>query len=641
MKPTKIALCLFLTALAVVAQPAAAAKIVDISVKKAEGVTQVVISGDDILDFKDFTLSKPQSIVVDIKGASLAMGPKTHTIGRGGVVGITTSQFDREGGIARVVIETAAKPSYIAMSEENDIIIAITTKDVSSFAEWKASTAPTEMAVITPAATEPTPPTPVTATPATPPPVIEEPVTPPVAVSTPPPSTPVTPPPVIEEPAMPPLAAAEPAMPPLATAEPVTPAVIPPTLPPQPAYIEPARPAYRPAARGSGRSVSLNLENAELKTVLRAMAKYNRRNIIIAGDIKGNVSMTLHNVSWDRAFQEIVNAGGLDYVEQGGIIRVASRDKLATEMKNREQSRELVTNVYRIEYAAAEEITPSLQKILTNRGSIQVDKRSNSLVIIDVDYKHEEISQMLRILDQPSMQVEIMARIVDIDVNASRDLGISWQVSNMADAGLNVQSPGPVNPNVLPGVQVPDLLPAGGRPTVSIGTMRSFAQLDATLNVLETKGKSNTISNPRITSMNNKEAKIIGGKKIPLSIRDASGNTQTTLYTIGIKLTTTPHINSANNIILDVKTEISDLDPTATILGGVVILTNEAETQIVLNDGETAVIGGLVQTKGGKTVKGVPILMDIPILGSLFRSTTTASSKREILIFLTPHIVKS
>jgi type IV pilus secretin PilQ/predicted competence protein len=622
-----------LTALAVVAQPAAAARIVDISVKKAEGVTQVIISGDDILDFKDFTLSKPQSIVVDVKGATLAMGPKTHTIGRGGVVGITTSQFDREGGIARVVIETAAKPSYIAMSEENDIIIAITTKDVSSFAEWKASSAPTEVAVVTPAVTEPTPPTPAAATPATPPPVIEEPVTPPVAVYNPPPTTPepVTPPPVIEEPATPPLA----------TAQPVTPSVVPPTLPPQPAYIEPARPSYRPAARGSGRSVSLNLENAELKTVLRAMAKYNRRNIIIAGDIKGTVSMTLHNVSWDRAFQEIVNAGGLDYVEQGGIIRVASRDKLATEMKNREQSRELQTNVYRIEYAAASELTGSLQKILSNRGSIQVDKRSNSLVITDVDYKHEEIAQMLRILDQPSMQVEIMARIVDIDISASRDLGISWQVSNMADAGLNIQSPGPVNPNALPGVQVPDLLPAAGRPTVSIGTMRSFAQLDATLNVLETKGKSNTISNPRITAVNNKEASIVGGKKIPLSIRDASGNTQTTLYTIGMKLTTTPHINSANNIILDVKTEISDLDPTATILGGVVILTNEAETQIVLNDGETAVIGGLVQTKGAKTVKGVPILMDIPILGALFRSTTTADSKREILIFLTPHVVRS
>ncbi len=633
MKPTKIALCLFLTALAIVAQPAAAAKIVDISVKKAEGVTQVIISGDDILDFKDFTLSKPQSIVVDIKGASLAMGPKTHTIGRGGVVGITTSQFDREGGIARVVIETAAKPSYIAMSEENDIIIAITTKDVSSFAEWKASSAPTEVAVVTPAVTEPTPPPPAATTPVTPPPVIEEPATPPVAVVTPPPTTPepVTPPPVIEEPATPPLA----------TAQPVTPTVVPSTLPPQPAYIEPARPTYRPAARGSGRSVSLNLENAELKTVLRAMAKYNRRNIIIAGDIKGAVSMTLHNVSWDRAFQEIVNAGGLDYVEQGGIIRVASRDKLATEMKNREQSRELQTNVYRIEYAAANELTSSLQKILSNRGSIQVDKRSNSLVITDVDYKHEEIAQMLRILDQPSLQVEIMARIVDIDISASRDLGISWQVSNMADAGMNIQSPGPVNPNALPGVQVPDLLPAAGRPTVSIGTMRSFAQLDATLNVLETKGKSNTISNPRITAVNNKEASIVGGKKIPLSIRDASGNTQTTLYTIGMKLTTTPHINSANNIILDVKTEISDLDPTATILGGVVILTNEAETQIVLNDGETAVIGGLVQTKGAKTVKGVPILMDIPILGALFRSTTTADSKREILIFLTPHIVRS
>jgi len=423
-------------------------------------------------------------------------------------------------------------------------------------------------------------------------------------------------------------------LPPQTAITPSLPATLPPTY-------ETPRPSYRPAAAGSGRSVSLNLENAELKTVLRAMAKYNRRNIIIAGDIKGSITMTLHNVSWDRAFQEIVNAGGLDYVEQGGIIRVASREKLVSEMRDRENARELITNVYKVEYAAAEEISPSLAKILSSRGSIQVDKRSNSLVITDVDYKHEEIAQMMRILDVSALQVEIMARIVDIDVSASRDLGISWQVNNIASTAYNAQSPGPVNPNALPGVQVPDLLPAAGRPTVSVGTIRSFAQLDATLNILESKGKSNTISNPRITSLNNKEAKIIGGKKIPLTIRDASGNSQVTMYTIGIKLTTTPHINSANNIILDVKTEISDLDPTATILGGVVILTNEAETQIVLNDGETAVIGGLVQTKGGKTVKGVPILMDIPIIGSLFRSTTTASSKREIMIFLTPHIVRT
>lgn len=631
MKPSKIALCLLVMALAVAARPAAAAKIMDITVKKAEGVTQVIISGDDILNFKDFTLSKPPSIVVDITGATFAAGTGSYKLSRGGVNNIITSQFEREGGIARVVIETAEKPSYIAMSEENDIIIAITTKDVSPFAEWKASLAPVQVAQATP----PTPP-PAAATPVTPPPVIEEPATPPAPpAATPvvqepvtPPSvtTPITPPPVIEEVPTP--------LPPQAAVTPTMPATLPPTY-------EAPRPTYRPAVGGSGRSVSLNLENAELKTVLRAMAKYNRRNIIIAGDIKGSITMTLHNVSWDRAFQEIVNAGGLDYVEQGGIIRVASREKLVSEMKDRENARELITNVYKVEYAAAEEISPSLAKILSSRGSIQVDKRSNSLVITDVDYKHEEITQMLRILDVSSLQVEIMARIVDIDVSASRDLGISWQVNNLASTAYNAQSPGPVNPNGLPGVQVPDLLPAAGRPTVSVGTIRSFAQLDATLNILESKGKSNTISNPRITSLNNKEAKIIGGKKIPLSIRDASGNTQVTMYTIGIKLTTTPHINSANNIILDVKTEISDLDPTATILGGVVILTNEAETQIVLNDGETAVIGGLVQTKGGKTVKGVPILMDIPIIGSLFRSTTTASSKREIMIFLTPHIVRS
>jgi len=215
-------------------------------------------------------------------------------------------------------------------------------------------------------------------------------------------------------------------------------------------------------------------------------------------------------------------------------------------------------------------------------------------------------------------------------------------VTNLASYANNVQSPGPDIAAIGgKGVSVPQLLPTGDRPNLNIGTIRSFAQLNATLSALESKRKANTISNPRITSVNNKEAKIVGGKKIPISLRDESGNTVTQMYTIGMVLTTTPHINSSENITLDVKTEISDLDPTATILGGVVILTNEATTQIVLNDGETAVIGGLLQTKGSKSVKGIPILMNIPFIGALFRSTTNYEAKREILIFLTPHIIKN
>jgi len=368
----------------------------------------------------------------------------------------------------------------------------------------------------------------------------------------------------------------------------------------------------------------MELENADVITVLRAMAEYSGKNLIVGNDVKGSVSMRLHNVPWARAFEEIVKAAGLVVEESGGIIRVMSPKQATENMRMREQGQELVTVVYPIEFAVANEITGSLNKILSSRGSIQVDKRTNSLVINEVSFKQTEIAELIRLLDTATQQVEIMARIVDVDMDVTKDLGINWNVSNIASYDANAE---------LQNASVPQLLPAGTRPSMTVGTIRSFAQISATLSVLEAKRKANTISNPRITTVNNKEAKIVGGKKIPISLRDESGNTVTQMYTIGMVLTTTPHINSSENVTLDVKTEISDLDPTATILGGVVILTNEASTQIVLNDGETAVIGGLLQTKAGKSQSGIPILMDIPFIGALFRSTTTSTAKREILIF--------
>jgi len=625
-----------------------AAKVLDIAVKKSEGVTQVVITGDDILDSKDFTLSNPDRLVVDIKGASIAFGNKTMTVNKGGITTISTSQFDREGGIARIVIEMGVKPNYLLMTEENDIIVALTTKDTSPFAEWKATAAPSEMAVATTTPQAPVPPS----MPAPPPPMVEETQVVPVT-STPPPSTPTlvmeeqpaapvvprtttptapsAPPPVIEEiPSAPVYAAAPtPPAPPEKMALPATP------IQPKATYVEPQKPRYRSASSGGlsgGRSVSMELESADVITVLRAMAEYSGRNLIVGNDVKGSISMRLHNVPWSRAFDEIVKAAGLVVEESGGIIRVMSPKQATENMRMREQGQELVTVVYPIEFAVASEIIGSLNKILSSRGSIQVDKRTNALVINEVSYKQTEIAELIKILDTATQQVEIMARIVDVDMDASKDLGISWDLSNIASYDYNAE---------LQNASVPELLASGTRPNLKVGTMRSFAQLNATLSMLESKRKANTISNPRITVVNNKEAKIVGGKKIPISLRDESGNTVTSMYTIGMVLTTTPHINSSENITLDVKTEISDLDPTATILGGVVILTNEATTQIVLNDGETAVIGGLLQTKAGKSQSGIPILMDIPIIGALFRSTTTSTAKREILIFLTPHIIKS
>ena len=178
--------------------------------------------------------------------------------------------------------------------------------------------------------------------------------------------------------------------------------------------------------------------------------------------------------------------------------------------------------------------------------------------------------------------------------------------------------------------------PAG---VVTLGTIKPFGSTDATLQALETANKANIISNPRITTVNNREASVVVGKQIPLIVQDFAGNAVTQLTTIGIKLSVTPHINTGNRITMDVHPEVSDLASQATVQGGIIINTTMADTRVMVNDGETAVIGGLIRSNESTLKRGIPVLMDIPLLGNLFRSSSATKQKRELLIFVTPKIL--
>jgi type IV pilus assembly protein PilQ len=216
-----------------------------------------------------------------------------------------------------------------------------------------------------------------------------------------------------------------------------------------------------------------------------------------------------------------------------------------------------------------------------------------------------------------------------VDHTATRSLGINWNLANLDvfDAGANEEVH--ITPDPVTG-------PAG---TVKFGTVKSFGSLDATLNALEAANKANIISNPRITTVNNREATVIVGQQIPLIVQDFAGNAVTQLTTIGIKLSVTPHINTGNKITMDVHPEVSDLSSQATVAGGIIINTTMADTRVMVNDGETAVIGGLIRSNESDNNRGVPVLMDIPIIGHLFRTSTKVRQKRELLIFLTPKII--
>jgi len=176
--------------------------------------------------------------------------------------------------------------------------------------------------------------------------------------------------------------------------------------------------------------------------------------------------------------------------------------------------------------------------------------------------------------------------------------------------------------------------------TVDASLTGTDADFTATLEALERQDKAEIISNPRITTADNKEAKMIVGKKIPLVVSDMAGNAITQLTTIGIKLTVVPHINQDDRVTLDLAPEVSDLSSQATVQGGIVIVTSEASTRVIVQDGQTAVIGGLIRTNESTTNQGVPVLMDIPVVGNLFRSSDKVKEKRELLIFVTPRIIR-
>jgi type IV pilus assembly protein PilQ len=290
----------------------------------------------------------------------------------------------------------------------------------------------------------------------------------------------------------------------------------------------------------------------------------------------------------------------------------------------------LTTRIVEIVYANGAEMKPTIERTLTRRGVIEVDFRTNSLVITDIRPRVEAAVEMIQHLDSQTPQIEIVAKLVDVDARFQRDLGVIWGVGGIhSDEGVSLEGLAGSN-NVVDPTAV-----------IRFGVVRSWGTVSAVLSAMEKDNKANIISNPRITTVNNRMARILVGKKIPLIVLDEAGNAVTELVTIGISLRVTPHINDNNHITLDLHPEVSDLSSQATVQGGVIINTSEADTRVMVKNGETAVIGGLIRANDVTLVTGVPILKDIPLLGSFFRNTTTVKEKRELLIFVTPRIITS
>ena len=385
-----------------------------------------------------------------------------------------------------------------------------------------------------------------------------------------------------------------------------------------------------------GRPMNLDVQGANIRTVLLSISEFSGTNIVADRDVEGPVSLRLIQVPWRRALEIVCQSAGLIVLPGNGIIRVATaktwREEgiaMQSDARKQEDLLPLTTRVYTIRYASAQELKDAVGFALSKRGSAQVDARTNTLLVNDIEARLSDVDRLVLSLDTETRQVEISARVVDVDRTAARQLGIDWSLENLHSNSQRVSGSVSVTEPISP-------VHTSGN--VHLGVVRSFGNLDATLEAMERKDQAHLISDPKITTVNNRKARILVGKEVPLITLDASGNTVTELKKVGITLEVTPYINSENRITMDLHPEVSDLSSQATVQGGLIFTTTEADTRVMVNDGETAVIGGFIQSTRTVSTLGIPLLRSLPLIGGLFGRSDTNKEDRELLIFVTPHV---
>ena len=431
-----------------------------------------------------------------------------------------------------------------------------------------------------------------------------------------------------------------------------------------------------------GQRLSLNFQDIETRSVLQLLAETSGKNIVVSDTVQGNVTLRLRNVPWDQALDIVMTTKGLDMRQNGNVIMVAPAEEIAAretadlEAQLAIQELEPVYSEFlQVNYAKAADLAGLITggdggSMLSDRGSIGVDDRTNTLLVQDTAERLQDIRRMVRTLDIPIKQVLIESRIVVVNDNFSRDLGVRLGVTGFSEDGgdlivgsgtgtgtdtminsalANLADPanGTVYPIEVPllndryNVNVP-IADAAGR--FSLAVLQSDYLVDLELTALEAEGRGEIVSTPRVITANQKEATIKQGVEIPYQQSASSGATTIQFKEAVLELTVTPQITPDNNIIMDLKVHkdnVGEIISTGGI-GGTVpsIDTRSVETQVLVADGQTVVLGGIYETERRETVVKVPFLGDIPFVGAMFRSKQRTDNKAELLIFVTPRILE-
>ena len=600
-----------------------------VSVLPAPGKVAVVIDLQGAAEVQDFTLSNPARLVIDLTGARL-VGRATLYDGRnrGGIKNIRYAQFRPD--VVRIVIDLDALKDYQIKRGDKQVRIELRTD--RAFDPWSSQALAS--------APPPAPPAPA--------------AEPEASVM------------VIAEPSSVPMSGFQsaPGSKPSFDADPV---VISRYL-----AAHAAEGAQSPAPR-----ITVRWDGADIEDVVAGFAAFSGRTIVLGKDVKGKVTAEIKNQPWDLAFAAVLESQGLTYqVLDGGIINVLNKADFA----RADSTVPVETRLVRVNYAKAASLVPAVLSIVSKgRGSVVADTSHNALVITDTRNRINEVEQFVRGLDIRTPQVSIQAKIIFVDRTDIENMGIKYDLGSQTQF-FNSLVQRPIQSSAVPGNNNANGVPTGTIPTqfyttdqtiVDIGgnslsatgnasqavinpalnlifsTAIGNFDLTAFLQALQSLTLDDIQAEPTITTLDNRPAQILVGDRVPIRVIDASAGTGTgstapratvSFEQTGINLRVTPHVTSNRQILMEVHAERSSVVP-ASVDIGFTFQTQQADNQILVSDGETAVIGGLTVTEVTVSKTGIPFLVDLPIVGKLFGFTNQQETRRDLLILITPHII--
>lgn len=430
------------------------------------------------------------------------------------------------------------------------------------------------------------------------------------------------------------------------------------------------KPVYSKVAtenKTSPKLISLNFQDIPVRSVLQMLAEHNQFNLVVADSVTGNLTLKLDDVSWQKALDTILDIKGLDKRKLGNIILVAPKAQLEQQARllldKRRNERELASlksEVIKINYASAEELKKMLEGdslndlgLLTERGTVAVDPRTNSLIIKELSDNLAVVKSLISALDIPVKQVEIEARIVTVDEGTLAEIGVRWGLqstrSSFSTSGSIEGLPSNGTTSEDTSSSIDDMLnvnlgavnPGAGSIAFQVANLGKDLLLDLELSALQAESRAEIISSPRLLTTNKRAAYIEQGTEIPYLEASSSGAAAVAFKKAVLSLTVTPQITHDEKLVLDL--EVTQDKPGTTIKSGtgeaVAINTQRIDTQVLVNNGETIVLGGIYQHELFESVDKVPLLGDLPGVGKLFRRDYESVGKRELLIFVTPRIM--